>query len=108
MTWTKEEFCQGRKIFGGKIEVGRWKRRTNREIHGLFKETNLIGIVIAQRVRWIGDIMRMEDYRKPKMVLIHEVGGRKRLRRPRQRWKKEVEDDIRKLNIGNWKKKSEI
>ncbi|KAJ8954316.1 hypothetical protein NQ318_005903 [Aromia moschata] len=73
-----------RKIFGGKIGVGRWKRRTNREIYEFFKEPNITGIVRLQRVRWIGHVMRMNDHRIPKMVLIHEVGGRKRLGRPRQ------------------------
>ncbi|KAJ8949059.1 hypothetical protein NQ318_016961 [Aromia moschata] len=91
-----------RKIFGGKIQGGRWERRTNREIYDLFKEPNIIGI----RMRWIGHVVRMKDHRIPKMVLIHEIGGGKRLGRPRQRWKKAVEDDIRKLNIGNWKEKA--
>ncbi|KAJ8946766.1 hypothetical protein NQ318_018975 [Aromia moschata] len=128
MTWTEEEFCQGRevwtlkqeevqtieiwerkvlrKIFGAKMKGGRWERRTNREIYDLFKEPNIIGIVRAQRMRWIGHVVRMKNHRIPKMVLIHEVGGGKRRGRPRQRWKKAVEDDIRKLNIGNWKEKS--
>ncbi|KAJ8954092.1 hypothetical protein NQ318_004397 [Aromia moschata] len=95
-----------RKIFGGKIQGGRWERRTNREIYDIFKEPNIIGIVRAQRMRWIGHVVRMKDHRIQKMVLIHEVGGGKRRGRPRQRWKKAVEDDIRKLNIGNWKEKS--
>ncbi|KAJ8954674.1 hypothetical protein NQ318_011365 [Aromia moschata] len=95
-----------RKIFGGKIQDGRWERRTNREIYDLFKEPNIIGIVRAQIMRWIGHVVRMKDHRIPKMVLIHEIGGGKRLGRPRQRWKKAVEDDIRKLNIGNWKEKA--
>ncbi|KAJ8950564.1 hypothetical protein NQ318_015697 [Aromia moschata] len=95
-----------RKIFGGNIQDGRWERRTNREIYDLFKEPNIIGIVRAQRIRWIGHVVRMKDHRIPKMVLIHEIGGGKRLGRPRQRWKKAVEDDIRKLNIGNWKEKA--
>ncbi|KAJ8940693.1 hypothetical protein NQ318_017666 [Aromia moschata] len=90
-----------RKIFGGKIQGGRWERRTNREIYDLFKEPNIIGIVRAQRMRWIGHVVRMKDHRIPKMVLIHEIGGGKRLGRPRQRWKKAVEDDIRKAK--HWK-----
>ncbi|KAJ8958057.1 hypothetical protein NQ318_002069 [Aromia moschata] len=68
-----------RKIFGGKIQDGRWERRTNREIYDLFKEPNIIGIVRAQRMRWIGHVVRMKDHRIPKMVLIHEIGGGKRL-----------------------------
>lgn len=84
-----------RKIFRGKLVDGMWQRRSNYELQELYKEPNIVGIVKAQRLRWLGHIVRMPEERVPKRILKSEIGGRKRRGRPRERWRDEVEEDVR-------------
>lgn len=95
-----------RKIFGGKKINNIWERRTNQELKELYKEPSIIGTIKAQRVRWMGHLMRMPEKRLPKKLLMCSIGGRKRRGRPRNRWRKQVEEDIRKMSITDWKRKA--
>lgn len=51
----------------------------------------------------MGHTIRMDDERIPKMVVRYGMGERKRVGRPRQRWKKTKKEDISEINIGQWK-----
>lgn len=95
-----------RKIFGGKKTEEGWVRRSNEELKTLYKETNIIGIVRSQRLRWLGHIERMSEERVPRMIITRTIGGKKRQGRPRTRWKTDVERDLRQLKIINWKQKA--
>lgn len=48
-------------------------------------------------------MIRTNEKRILKMEVRRTTGGRNRVNRPRQRWKKEVEDDIRKIDIKDQK-----
>ena len=94
-----------RKIYGGKMIRGLWYRRTNEEIGMLFKEPNLIGVIKAQRIGWMGHIGRMPQERMAKQILDFKLSGRRRRGRPKPRWKKEVEEDVKCISNGNWREK---
>lgn len=95
-----------RKVFGGTKVNYMWIRRTNEDLRALYGEPSITGIIKAQRLRWLGHVERMQPTRTPKMILTQEIGGKKRKGRPRKRWQKEVEDDIRRLKIKNWKEQA--
>lgn len=95
-----------RKIFGAKKIENAWERRTNQELKDLFKEPCIAGVIRAQRIRWMGHVMRLPYSRATRQILQSKIGGKKRRGRPKDRWKNEVEDDIRKLNVANWKGKT--
>jgi len=48
-------------------------------------------IVKWQRISWLGHLKRMEEDRMSKKIFIQELEGTRRRRRPRERWKEEVE-----------------
>lgn len=95
-----------RRILGGIKVNGRWQRRTNLEVRELYQEPDIIGVVKAQRIRWLGHVSRMEEERVPNKALKTELGGARRRGRPKTRWKKELEEDLRNLGITNWKEKA--
>lgn len=42
------------RIFGGVVEDGTWRRRTNREIYDSFKELNVLQVIKLGQLRWAG------------------------------------------------------
>lgn len=92
-----------KKNFGGKVKDGIWKRITNKDICDFFLKLSVTGVVKAQRLRWIGHVIRMEQHVIPKMLMTH---SKRRLGRPRLRCKNKVEEDTKNLDMRQWKEKA--
>jgi len=45
----------------------------------------------------------MEEDRMPKKIFTQELGGTRRRRRPRTRWKEEAERDLHVLEVRRWR-----
>jgi hypothetical protein len=45
----------------------------------------------------------MEEDRMPKKIFAQELEGARRRRRPRKRWKEEVERDLQVLGVRRWR-----
>jgi Reverse transcriptase (RNA-dependent DNA polymerase) len=93
-----------RKIFGGKQTSDGWRRRTNEELMSLYGKPSIVNVVKAQRIRWIGHIMRLPKDRATRKALDNEMGRRKRRGRPKDEWIKMVENDLQNLGVANWRK----
>lgn len=92
-------------IWREKTQEG-WMRRTNEELNNLYNDTNITGVIRAQRLRWAGHVERMAEARVPKQLMIGTIGGKRRKGRPRVRWRTEIENDIKFLKIARWKEKA--
>ena len=92
-----------RRIYGPKYENGEWKSLTNRELEEMSKGENVVKWIIGQKVSWSGHLERMEEDRMPKNILTQELKGTRRRRRPRKRWKEEVERDLQVLGVRRWR-----
>ena len=87
-------------------ENGMWRLRYNDEIYNLYSEPNIVNIIKIGRLRWIGHVMRMEeDNATRRLTLLRPDGGRRR-GRPKLRWMDGVEEDLRKLGVGGWRRKA--
>jgi hypothetical protein len=51
-----------RRIFGPRrAEVsGGWRKMRNEELHNLYSKPNIIGAIKSRRIRWAGNVARME------------------------------------------------
>ena len=79
-----------RKIFGP-VRVGDdYRIRTNREPYELFNDMDVAKRINNQRCRWLGHVVRMDEDAPPRRVVDAEVGGHRRMGRPRTRWKVKV------------------
>ena len=92
-----------RRIYGPKYENEEWNSRTNRELEEMRKGENIVKWIKGQRKSWLGHLERMEDVRMPKEIFTEELEGTRRRRRPKKRWKEEVERDLQVLGVRRWR-----
>ena len=75
-----------RRIFGA-VQVGNtWRIRCNKELYDMFKEPNTESFIRISRLRRLGHVGRMENYRKIEMVTTQKIEGTRSRGRPRSRW----------------------
>jgi len=71
-------------------------RKSERQLHAFPK---LEDIIRCRRLRWLGQLSRMDHHRLPRQALTSEPEGfRRRPGRPRQNWK-DVKKDLRIMGI---------
>src|SRR5436190_23604898 len=95
-----------RRIYGGAREENQWRRRTNQEIESIYGEPNITTRIKMQRIRWLGHVERLAEERTAKKIMNWKQDGKKKRGRPKKRWLDEVEKDLEKLGIKNWKTKA--
>ena len=57
----------------------------------------------AHRIKWLGHIQRMDQARPTRKLLDWKPMGTRPVGRPRQRWQEDVNEDLKKLKVKNWK-----
>jgi hypothetical protein len=75
----------------------------NQELEEMSKGENIVKWIKGQRISWLGHVERMEENRMPKKIFTQELEGTRRRRRPRIRWKEEVERDLQVLGVRRWR-----
>ena len=92
-----------RKVFGT-VNIHNIRRiRNNMEIDKLIEGADIVRFIKAQRIKWLGHIQRMDRARPTGKLLVWKPMGTRQLGRPRQRWQKDVMEDLKKLKIKVWK-----
>lgn len=95
-----------RAIFGAKQENGAFRRRYNFELDQDYAEPNIISVVKASRLSWAGHLARMEPQRIPATLFRNNPQGRRGVGRPKMRWIDGVEQDLKTLQVRNWREKA--
>jgi hypothetical protein len=85
-----------------KFVYGEWNSRTNRELEEMSKGENMVKWIKGQRIGWLGHLDRMEEDRMPKKIFTQELEETRRRRRPRKRWKEELERDLQVMGMRRW------
>jgi hypothetical protein len=80
-----------------------WRSRYNEELYRLYDEADLVTTVKIARLRWAGNIVRMQDNLPCKKVTLDKPEGRRRAGRPNIRRMDEVMKDAEKLGVRNWR-----
>jgi hypothetical protein len=60
----------------------------------LYSSPNIIRIIKARRMRWVGLVARMGDRRNAYRLMVGKPEGRKPLGRPRHRWLDNIRMDL--------------
>ena len=63
--------------------TGEWKKLHNAELHALYSSPNIIRNLKSRRLRWAGDVARMEQSRNAYRVLVGKPEGKRPLGRQR-------------------------
>jgi len=92
-----------RKIFGP-VNIGNvWRIRNIMEIDSLIEGAHIGRFIKAQRIKGLGHIQRMDQARPTRKLLDWKLMGTRPVGKPRQRWQKDVMEDLKNLKIKNWK-----
>jgi hypothetical protein len=73
------------------------------ETDNLIEGADIVRFIKAQRIKWLGHIQRMAQARSAGKLLDWKPMGTRPVRKPRQRWQEDVMEDLKKLNVKNWK-----
>jgi hypothetical protein len=66
----------------------------NDELHDLYSSPNIVGVIKARRLRWVGHVACMGEGRGVYRVFVGKPEGKRPMGRPRRRW-----DDNMKLDL---------
>jgi hypothetical protein len=102
-TWERKVL---RKIYGPVYDNGIWRIRTNKELMALYQELEIVAEIKKARLRWLGHVERMSEYRVIKKLYMSKPEGRRSVGRPKVRWLDDVEEDLRKMRISGWRGKA--
>lgn len=61
---------------------GLWEKRPNQEFNDFYGEANIDGVVKAQRMKWLGYLIKRDNRRTVNVIYGTEVGGRRRKEDP--------------------------
>ena len=66
----------------------------NEELHNLYRSPNMVRVIKSRRLRWAGDVARMEEGRSAFKILTD-----KPTRKPRRRWEDNIRMDLKDIGI---------
>ena len=94
-----------RKIFTStRTDYGYWRTKTDKEINDILKGQNIIGFIKKQRLNWLGHVERMAEDNILQKVKRCKPMSKRPIGRPKTRWEDDDLEDIKSINISNWKK----
>jgi len=94
-----------REIFGPtRTDDGYWRIKTNQEINYILKGQNIIGFIKKQRLNWLGHVERLAEGNILQKIERWKPMCKRPIGRPKTCWEDDVLEDIKRINIGNWKK----
>ena len=64
----------------------------------------IVNYIKVKRLAWAGHLMCMNENRTLKKIFDTKLGGVRRVGRPKMRWEDGVDQDMRMLEVKNWKK----
>jgi hypothetical protein len=92
-----------RKIFGPVNIDNVWRIQNNTENDNLIEGADIVRFIKAQRIKWLGYIQRMDQARPNRKLLDWKTMGTRPVGKPRQRWQEDIMEDLKKMQVKNWK-----
>ena len=94
-----------RKIFGPTRSDDGYRRiKINQEISDILKGRTIIGFIKKQRLSWLGHVERMAEDSNVQKIKRWKPMSKRPIGRPKTRWENDVLEDVRNMNVANWKK----
>jgi hypothetical protein len=83
-----------------------WRIRTDDELRALYRKRNIVTTIKARRLEWAGHLLRVSDDRTVKKVFLGKPDGRKKVVRPKLRWRHCTENGLKFMRVKRWRKKA--
>ena len=93
-----------RKMFGPtRTDDGYWRIKTNQEMNKITGQ-NMIGFIKEWRLNWLGHVERMAEDNNVQKIKRLKPMSKRPIGRPKKLWEDDVLEDIKSMNVRNWKK----
>ena len=69
----------------------------------ILKGQNIIGFIKKQRLNWLGHVERMAEDNNVQKIKRWKPMYKRPTGRPKIRWEDDDLEDIKSMNVGNWK-----
>ncbi|KAK4882770.1 hypothetical protein RN001_003028 [Aquatica leii] len=91
----------------GPINTGEneYRPRMNFEIRDQMKGEDIVNYIKSQRIKWLGHVMRKDKTKTIRIVTEWKPTENRKRGKPKIRWIDDVVDDLKTLEIKNWKVK---
>ncbi|GFY30549.1 uncharacterized protein TNCV_3523121 [Trichonephila clavipes] len=90
-------------LFGGIRENETWRRISNLELYQLYKEFGIVNFIKIERIKWAGQVIRMNEDRTTKKVFNAQPIGTRREGRPNLRRIHGLEKHLLVLRTRSWR-----
>ena len=60
-------------------ENGKWRRLHNKKLHSLYRSPNIVRVIKSRRLRWAGNVARIEEGRRDFDILTGTPAGKRPL-----------------------------
>jgi hypothetical protein len=82
---------------------GYWRIKNDQEINDILKGRNIIGFIRKRRLNWLDHVERMAEDNNVQKIKRWKLMSKRPIGRPKTRWENDVLEDIKNMNIQNWK-----
>ena len=72
----------------------------NEELNDLYFSPNIVWVIKSRRMRWAGNVARMDEERWVYRVLVGKLEVKRPLGRPRRRWVDNIRMDLQEVGCG--------
>jgi len=79
-----------------------WRIRNNEELNRSINGEDIVKLIKAQRIRWLGHVKRMEEGAMPRKRMERRLFVGRRKGRPLLRWMDDVVADLKAMRIKQW------
>jgi hypothetical protein len=64
-------------------------------------------VIKIGKLRWLGHLFRMQELELCRNLTLYKPDGTRRVGKPRARWLESVETDLKKMDVKNWRRKTQ-
>jgi hypothetical protein len=84
---------------GGEI-TAEGRKLHNEKLHDLYSSPSVVRVIKSRRIRWVGYVARMREWRGVYRVLVGKSEGKRPLGKPRRRWEDNIKMDLQEVGCG--------
>jgi hypothetical protein len=84
-------------------DYGYRRIKTNQEINDILKGQDILGFIKKQRLNWLGHVEFMTEDNVMQKIKRWKPMSKHPTRRPKMHWEDDVLEDVRGMNVCNWK-----
>jgi hypothetical protein len=75
-------------------------------LYTLYDKLDIVKMLKIGRLRWLGHLFRMQELDPCRKLTVLKPEGTRRVRKLKLRWTESVKEDLKKMDLRNWRRTS--